>query len=63
LRGFRRIHLQPGQTRELSFVIEREQLSFFNERLQWAAEPGEFDLMIGASSADIRLRSSFELTE
>jgi beta-glucosidase len=63
LRGFRRIHLQPGQTRELSFVIEREQLSFFNERLQWVAEPGEFDLMIGASSADIRLRSSFELTE
>lgn len=63
LRGFRRIHLQPGQTRELSFVIEREQLSFFNERLQWAAEPGDFDLMIGASSADIRLRSSFELTE
>lgn len=63
LRGFRRIHLQPGQTRELSFVIEREQLSFFNERLQWAAEPGEFDLMIGASSVDIRLRSSFELTE
>ena len=63
LRGFRRIHLQPGQTRELSFVIDREQLSFFNERLQWAAEPGEFDLMIGASSADIRLRSSFELTE
>jgi len=63
LRGFRRIHLQPGQTRELSFVIEREQLSFFNEHLQWVAEPGEFDLMIGASSADIRLRSSFELTE
>jgi beta-glucosidase len=63
LRDFRTIRLEPGQTRTVSFLIDREKLSFYNEKLQWAAEPGEFDLMIGASSADIRLSASFELAE
>ncbi|MBL0087948.1 MAG: beta-glucosidase BglX [Ideonella sp.] len=63
LKGFQKLHLQPGQSRELSFVIDRETLSFHNHRLQWVAEPGEFDLMVGAASDDIRLRASFELLE
>jgi beta-glucosidase len=36
-------------------------LSFYNHDLQWVAEPREFDVMIGASSRDIRLKDSFEL--
>jgi beta-glucosidase len=63
LKDFARLALQPGQTQQLRFVIDREKLSFFNERLQWAAEPGEFELMVGASSADIRLHAGFELLE
>lgn len=61
LRDFRKIALAPGEKKTVKFVIDREKLSFFNEKLQWIAEPGAFDLMIGSSSADIRLKSNFEL--
>ncbi|MFA6092484.1 MAG: beta-glucosidase BglX [Elusimicrobiota bacterium] len=63
LKDFRKIRLEPGETQAVSFLIDREKLSFYNDRLQWAAEPGDFELMIGASSADIRLRSDFTLVE
>ena len=43
--------------------IDKEKLSFYNQQLRWAAEPGEFELMIGASSRDIRLKDSFELID
>lgn len=62
LRDFRKIALNPGETRTLDFVIDREKLSFYNRALEWVAEPGEFDVMIGSSSADIRLQDRFELT-
>ena len=61
LKDFRKVMLQPGESQVIRFVIDREKLSFFNEKLQWIAQPGEFDLMIGASSSDIRLKSMFEL--
>jgi len=63
LKDFKKIKLQAGQGKTVTFVIDREKLSFYNQKLQWVAEPGEFDLMIGASSRDIRLRDTFELTE
>jgi beta-glucosidase len=61
LKDFAKLHLAPGQQQTVRFVIDREKLSFFNADLQWVAEPGEFELMLGASSADIRLRAGFEL--
>ncbi|MEC5142461.1 beta-glucosidase BglX [Chitinophaga sp. 212800010-3] len=61
LKDFQKISLQPGESKTVQFVISKEKLSFFNSQLQWVAEPGMFDLMIGASSADIRLRETFEL--
>ncbi len=61
LKDFRKIRLEPGQTQTLHFVIDRETLSFYNAQLHWGAEAGQFDLMIGASAADIRLRTTFEL--
>jgi beta-glucosidase len=63
LRDFQKIKLQPGETRDIHFTINKEKLSFFNDQLQWIAEPGEFDLMIGSSSQDIRLKDSFELVK
>jgi beta-glucosidase len=60
LKGFQKVALAPGETRTLEFTIDKESLSFFNSALRWDAEPGEFDLMVGASSDDIRLRSSFQ---
>ena len=61
LKDFQKVILAPGESKTLHFVIDREKLSFFDEQLRWVAEPGEFDLMLGTSSADIRLRSEFEL--
>ncbi|MEO9021551.1 MAG: beta-glucosidase BglX [Ginsengibacter sp.] len=61
LKDFQKVFLKPGETKTISFLINREKLSFYNERLQFVAEPGDFEVMIGSSSADIRLQSSFEL--
>jgi beta-glucosidase len=61
LKDFQKIKLEAGESKTIKFVIDKEKLSFYNKDLNWVAEPGEFELMIGSSSADIKLRSSFEL--
>jgi beta-glucosidase len=63
LKGFERVGLKPGEQRTVSFTINRETLSFFDEKLSWTAEPGRFELMVGSASDDIRLRATIELTE
>lgn len=63
LKDFRKIKLQAGESKTISFVIDVEKLSFFNHDLKWGAEPGEFEAMIGASSRDIRLKCQFELVK
>lgn len=61
LKDFQKIKLEAGESKTLTFTINKEKLSFYNSDLKWDAEPGDFDLMIGSSSSDIRLRSEFEL--
>lgn len=61
LRGFERIHLQPGETKEVSFTIYPRDLELYNAMNQWVVEPGEFKVMIGASSEDIRLNDRIEV--
>ena len=61
LKDFVKIKLNAGESKTIKFIIDKEKLSFYNEQLKWVAEPGDFDLMIGASSADIRLKDAFEL--
>jgi len=61
LKDFKKIKLKAGESKTITFLIDKEKLSFFNQQLQWVAEPGEFEVMIGASSRDIRLKDSFEL--
>lgn len=61
LKDFQKVRLAAGESRAIKFVINREKLSFYNQQLQWMAEPGDFELMIGASSRDIRLKDNFEL--
>lgn len=56
LKGFQRIHLQKGESKWLNFKIDREMLSMFDSDLNEVVEPGDFRIMIGASSNDIRLR-------
>lgn len=62
LKDFQKVSLAAGETKTIYFKIDKEKLSFFNQKLDWVAEPGSFELLIGASSADIRLRANFELT-
>lgn len=62
LKGFSKIKLAPGETREVTFTIGKEALSFFDDtRHEWVAEPGKFEALVGASSTDIRNRVAFEL--
>jgi beta-glucosidase len=61
LKDFKKILLQPGESKVVQFVIDKEKLSFYNEKLLWITQPGQFDLMIGSSSNDIRLKDIFEL--
>lgn len=58
LRGFTRIHLAPGESREVIFPLGPEHLRMLNGEMQWVVEPGAFRVMVGASSKDIRLRGS-----
>jgi len=63
LKDFRKISLKAGESKTITFKIDKEKLSFYNQQLQWVAEPGDFDLMIGASSSDIRLKDRFQLVD
>lgn len=55
LKGFQRIHLAAGETKQITFSITPEMLSILDDKLQPVVEPGNFKIMIGASSADIKL--------
>lgn len=61
LKDFRKVKLAPGESRTVSFTIGREKLSFYNNSLQWVAEPGEFLIMIGAASDNLPLQTKIEL--
>ena len=56
LKGFQRIFLKAGETKKVEFIIHPEMLSMLNVNMERVVEPGTFELMIGASSADIRLK-------
>ena len=61
LKGFEKVMLQPGETKTITFTIDKEKLSFYNDQLVWGTQPGGFKLMIGSASDDIRLEDGFEL--
>jgi beta-glucosidase len=61
LKGFRKVALQPGESRTLSFNITKDELSFYNDNLEWIAQPGTFKVMIGGASDKISLERTFEL--
>lgn len=62
LKGFAKVELEPGQTKEVSFVIDAEALSFFDDKKhEWVAEQGEFEALVGAASDDIKGGVTFTL--
>ncbi|GET29868.1 beta-glucosidase BglX [Prolixibacter sp. SD074] len=50
LRAFRRVRLAPGEVKEITFPLTRKDLAILNQDIQWKAEPGTFDVMVGSSS-------------
>jgi beta-glucosidase len=63
LKGFQRLSLKAGEAKEISFNITPELLKMLDANMQWIVEPGEFRIMIGASSKDIRLREMVKVVE
>lgn len=62
LKGFEKIYLQPGETGEVEFLLDKSSLSYFDDKKhEWVAEPGKFEVLIGASSRDIKSKARFEL--
>lgn len=61
LKDFQKLKLNAGESKTIEFTIDKEKLSFYNNKLEWGIEPGDFEVMIGTSSADIKLKSDFEL--
>jgi beta-glucosidase len=61
LKGFRRISLQPHETKEVTFEVSVQQLGLYDADLRYIVEPGEFEIMVGSSSEDIRLTGRLEV--
>lgn len=59
LKGFDRVHLDAGETKVVKFTIPLEELKLYDRQMQFVLEPGEFKVMVGSSSADIRQQGSF----
>ncbi|MFP3898941.1 MAG: glycoside hydrolase family 3 N-terminal domain-containing protein [Dehalococcoidia bacterium] len=62
LKGFRRIGLEPGETRTVRFELPVEALGFYDREMKFAVEPGVFKVMVGRSSRDIVLEGEFEVS-
>jgi beta-glucosidase len=61
LKGFQRVTLKPGETRRIVFNLTADDLAFLDGNMRRIVEPGEFRIMVGASSEDIRLQTSFKV--
>jgi len=59
LKGFARIHLQPGERKTVTMTLGHYELRLLNRDYKWVVEPGLFHVMVGASSDDIRLSGEF----
>ncbi len=62
LRGFERVKLAPGETKRVRFKLTPQDLALYDRQEKWSVEPGQFTVMVGASSEDVRLRGNFVVT-
>ncbi|MDB5115636.1 MAG: glycosyl hydrolase [Mucilaginibacter sp.] len=63
LKGFEKVYLKAGESKTINFTINKETLSFYDQKMNWTTEPGTFQLMIGNSSDHIMLKTKFELVK
>jgi len=61
LKGFTRVHLAPGEEREVTFRLGPAELEMLDRNLRRVVEPGTFRILVGRSSRDIRLRGTLEV--
>ena len=54
LKGFERIELEPGQSRDVTFTLTAGDLAFYNAQGRWEAEPGVFQVFVGTNSSDVK---------
>ena len=63
LKGFAKVNLKPGESRRVTLELDRRAFSFYDvTKKEWSAEPGEFTILVGSSSDNIQLQSTFTLT-
>ena len=67
LKGFEKVALEPGESTTVEFTLDRRALSFYDPHADpyagaWIAEPGEFEVLVGSSSRDIRAKATFTFT-
>ena len=63
LRGFERVNLEPGETKKVTFTLHPDDLALLDKNMNWTVEPGEFEILIGTSSEDIKLKQKFTVTQ
>ncbi|MGA2921720.1 MAG: glycoside hydrolase family 3 C-terminal domain-containing protein [Candidatus Sulfotelmatobacter sp.] len=62
LKGFQRIALAAGESKDVHFKVDRSAIAFYSTaKKDWVTEPGQFDVLVGSSSRDIRVKGSFSL--
>ena len=62
LKGFVKVALKPGEEKDVTITIGKEELSYFNDvNHEWVAEPGKFEAIIAASAIEIKGKLEFEL--
>jgi beta-glucosidase len=63
LKGFAKIFLLPGESKQTTLSLDRKSFAYFDSRTsQWRTDPGRYQIAIGASSRDLRLKQSIEIT-
>ncbi|HYM79123.1 MAG TPA: glycoside hydrolase family 3 C-terminal domain-containing protein [Candidatus Dormibacteraeota bacterium] len=63
LKAFAKVNLKPGESRHITLTLNRRAFSFYDvQKKGWSAEPGDFSILVGGSSANIRLQGKFTLT-
>ena len=61
LKGFKKTEVNPSQTTTVNFSVPCTELALWDKEMNYVIEPGEFEIMIGASSDDIRVKETIKL--
>jgi len=63
LKGFQKISLEPGESKLVEFILKYEDLALFDKCMNFVVEPGTFEVMVGSSSEDIKLKGEFNVKQ